>query len=216
MRVVVVDDQELMRRGLTLLLSTSKEVEVVGEAADGMEALAVVNARQPDVVLTDARMPVLDGVGLVRALAEQHPGLPVIILTTFDDDDLVHEALAAGAAGFLLKDASTDDLVHAVRSVAAGGVVLDPRVARVALRGDASQRGQQVSPLSVLSPAELLVAREVATGATNSEIAATLVIAEGTVKNHVSALLRKLQQRDRTALALLLSRYLAPPGPIGD
>lgn len=213
MRVVVVDDQELMRRGLTLLLGTSREVEVVGEAADGHEALAVVNARRPDVVLTDARMPGLDGVGLIRALAEQSPGLPVIMLTTFDDGDLVHSALDAGAAGFLLKDASTDDLVQAVRSVVQGGVVLDPRVARAALRGGPGVAAVEAeSPLSVLSPAEMLVARQVATGATNAEIAATLVIAEGTVKNHVSALLRKLGQRDRTALALLLSRSLGPAG----
>ncbi|MDO5739298.1 MAG: response regulator transcription factor [Ornithinimicrobium sp.] len=213
MRVVIVDDQQLMRRGLTMLLGTEDGIEVVGEAGHGREALAVVATSRPDVVLTDAQMPVMGGVELVAELRRVHPELPVIILTTFDDDDLVRRAIAAGAAGFLLKDSSTTDLVHAIKAVADGGLVIDPRVARAALsRPSADQSPARVdtSPLAVLTRAERAVATEVATGATNSEIAATLVIAEGTVKNHVSALLRKLGQRDRTALALLLARYLVP------
>lgn len=205
MRVVIVDDSELMRRGLALLLSTSATVDVVGEAADGREALAVVEKVAPDVVLTDAQMPVLDGVGLVGELSRTHPGLPVVVLTTFDDDHVVRAAMAAGAAGFLLKSTSIDGLLQALDSAASGGLVLDPRVARAAF---ASEPTRDAGPLAALTRAERLVAAQVATGASNSEIAARLVLAEGTVKNHVSALLRKLRQRDRTALALLLARYL--------
>ena len=137
----------------------------------------------------------------------------MIVLTTFDDDGLVRQALSAGAAGFMLKDSTPHDLVHAMRSVIEGGLVIDPRVARAALtpaRADSAE--DEPGPLAVLTRTELAVGAEVARGATNSEIAAALVIAEGTVKNHISSLLRKLGQRDRTALALLLHRYLGVPG----
>lgn len=209
MRILVVDDQALMRRGLILLLSTVDGVEVVGEAADGAEALARMRGVQPDVVLTDAQMPGVDGIELVRRLSELHPEVPAVILTTFDDEPVVREALEAGAAGFLLKDSSTEDLVAALTAAVEGGLVIDPRVARVALsaRRDAADPD---GPLATLTRAERLVAVEVATGATNAEIAQRLVLAEGTVKNHVSHLLTKLGQRDRTALALLLYRYLGP------
>lgn len=208
--VVVVDDQQLMRRGLTLLLESEEGVRVIGEAGNGHEALAVLSRTRPDVVLTDVQMPGMDGIALVTALAEAHPGLPAIVLSTFDDGDLVRRALAEGAAGFLLKDSSTGELVDALRAVLDGGLVLDPRVARAALtRGQGPAGRGAPSPLAVLTRAEHAVAALVATGASNSEIAAELVIAEGTVKNHVSALLRKLDQPDRTRLALLLHRYLA-------
>ena len=211
MRVVVVDEQELMRRGLTMLLGTEDGVSVVGEAGDGHAALAVIAATAPDIVLTDARMPVMDGVSLAAAVRQAYPELPVVILTTFDDDDLVQRALGAGAAGFLLKDATTEELVLGMRLALKGGLVIDPRVARSAFttraRG-ADRATTPPEPFAVLTRAEQAVARLVATGATNSEIAQTLFLVEGTVKNHVSALLRKLDQRDRTALALLLARYL--------
>lgn len=207
-RIVLVDDQQLLRRGLGLLFETIDDVEVAGEAAHGREALAVIAQVGPDVVLTDARMPVMDGVGLVAACRSEHPGLPVLVLTTFDDDDLVREAVRAGAAGFLLKDSSPEALAEAIRSADAGGLVIDPRVARAAMSADAAPGS--TSPLAVLTPAERSVADHVATGATNGEIAAALVLSEGTVKNHVSSLLRKLGHRDRTALALFLHRTLHP------
>lgn len=208
LRVLVVDDQQLLRRGLRMLLETTDSIEVVAEAADGAEALAQMNKLDMvDVVLTDARMPGMDGIELVTACAEQHPGLPVVVLTTFDDEDVVLGSLGAGAAGFLLKDVSTETLAEALESVAGGGMVIDPRVTRIALRG------QRPAPtddaLALLTRAERLVAEQVAKGATNTEIADSLVLAEGTVKNHVSALLRKLQARDRTALALILHRAFA-------
>lgn len=204
MRLIVVDDQQLLRRGLTMLLETLDDVEVVGQAGDGHEALSLIPAARPDVVLTDARMPGMDGLGLLAACRERHPGLPVVLLTTFDDQDLVRAALQGGAAGFLLKDCSVESLSEAVRQAVAGGMVIDPRVARTALTAS----GPETDPLGALTPTERQVAALVATGATNTEIAAALFLAEGTVKNHVSMLLRKLDQRDRTRLALLLSRLL--------
>ncbi len=207
-RVVVVDDQQLLRRALRLLLSTVDGIEVVGEAAEGREALAVVSQVGPDVVVTDARMPRMDGPALVAACREQHPGLPVLVLTTFDDADLVRTALRAGAAGFLLKDVSPERLAESILAVQRGELVLDPRVARAALGAPEpmADARDETEPLAVLTRAERAVAERVARGMTNTEIAADLVVAEGTVKNHVTALLRKLDQPHRTGLALLLAR----------
>lgn len=207
LRILLVDDQQLLRRGLMMLLSTVDGLEVVDQAADGAEALARIPAARPDVVLSDVRMPGMDGLELVERCREAHPGLPVLLLTTFDDEPVVRGALAAGAAGFLLKDTSTDALAQAIRSVADGGMVLDPRVARIAMT-PAAESESDPDELAVLTRMERLVAQQVAEGRTNSEIAADLVLAEGTVKNHVSALLRKLDARDRTALALMLYKAL--------
>jgi DNA-binding NarL/FixJ family response regulator len=202
-RVLVVDDQELLRRGLRKLLETDGDIEVVGEAENGMHALAMIPASAPDVVLADARMPVLDGLALVTRCATDHPGLPVLVLTTFDDALLVRSMLDAGAAGFLLKDVSTDALTEAIRQVVAGGLVIDPRVARAAV-----QLPERETALPQLSGAERAVADLVAQGLPNAEIASRLQLAHGTVKNTVSVLLRKLDARDRTALALRLAREL--------
>jgi DNA-binding NarL/FixJ family response regulator len=208
-RVLVVDDQELLRRGLRMLLETDGDIEVVGEAENGMHALAMIPTAAPHVVLADARMPVLDGLALVARCATDHPGLPVLVLTTFDDALLVRSMLAAGAAGFLLKDVSTDVLTEAIRQVVAGGLVIDPRVARAAVQPTGRE-----TPLPQLSGAERAVADLVAKGMPNADIAARLQLAHGTVKNTVSVLLRKLEVRDRTALALRLAREL-PAGPDG-
>ena len=205
LRVLVVDDQQLLRRGLIMLFGTVEGVDVVAQAAHGDEAMAVLRAKRIDVVLADAKMPVMDGIELVRQCARSHPGLPVLVLTTFDEPDIVRGAIAAGAAGFLLKDTSIESLAEAVRAVAAGGLVIDPRVARLAFTTDGSRREGNESPvLAVLTPTERKVASLVAEGLTNQAIAARMVLAEGTVKNHVSTLLHKLQAPDRTALALTL------------
>lgn len=205
LRVLVVDDQQLLRRGLIMLFGTVEGVDVVAQAAHGDEALAVLRAKRIDVVLADAKMPVMDGIELVRQCARSHPGLPVLVLTTFDEPDIVRGAIAAGAAGFLLKDTSIESLAEAVRAVAAGGLVIDPRVARLAFTTDGSRTAGNESPvLAVLTPTERKVASLVAEGLTNQAIAARMVLAEGTVKNHVSTLLHKLQAPDRTALALTL------------
>ncbi len=204
-RVLVVDDQEILRRGLRMILETDPGIEVVGEAEDGAHALAVIPQAAPDVVLADARMPVMDGLGLVARCARDHPGLPVLVLTTFDDARLVRDLLDAGAAGFLLKDVSTDALIDAIRQVRDGGLVLDPRVARAAVTPEPAP-----TPGPALTPAERAVADLVALGVPNAAIAARLHLAHGTVKNTVSALLIKLDQPDRTALALHLARERSP------
>ena len=205
-KLVLVDDSELIRRGLKLLLCTAPDLEVIGEAGDGVEALALLETVRPDVVLSDVKMPRKGGVELAREIGQRHPGLPVILLTTFDDDAVVRGAVDAGVAGFLLKDSSTDDLVAAIGSAQSGGLVLDPRIARAAV----TPAPVVSDPLAALTPGEHAVAELVAEGATNQEIAQRLFIAEGTVKNHVSALLRKPDQRDRTGLALFLSRTRPP------
>ena len=210
LRVLVVDDQQLLRRGLVMLFGTVDGVDVVAQAAHGAEALAVLRAKEIDVVLADAKMPVMDGIELVRRCVREHPGLPVLVLTTFDEPDVVRGAVAAGAAGFLLKDTSIEALAEAVRAVAAGGLVIDPRVARLALAPSRDERDEGDGPpaLALLTPTEREVAALVAEGLSNQAIAARMVLAEGTVKNHVSALLRKLRAADRTVLALTLYKAL--------
>ncbi len=203
-RVLVVDDQELLRRGLRMILETDPGISVVGEAENGERALALLPELAPDLVLADARMPILDGLGLVERLAVSHPSLPVLVLTTFDDARLVRQLLDAGAAGFLLKDISAEALTDAIRHVLAGGLVLDPRVARAALSPPPPPAAGPA-----LTEGERAVAALVARGLPNAEIAARLHLAHGTVKNTVSALLRKLGEPDRTALALRWARESA-------
>lgn len=202
-RALIVDDHELLRRGLALVFETFEHIEIVGEAGDGREALALIPSRRPDIVITDARMPVMDGLALIQALGEAHPGIPALVLTTFEDADLVGALIDAGASGYLLKDVGAERLEEAIHAVCAGGLVLDPRIA-----GHLRRRDQPSDELAVLTATERRVARLVAEGATNSEIAHELHLAEGTVKNHVSALLRKLHARDRTNLALTVARLV--------
>jgi DNA-binding NarL/FixJ family response regulator len=206
-RVLLVDDQALFREALATLLTVQDDVEVVGEAGNGAEALRAAAESAPDVVLMDLRMPLLDGVAATRRLRVEQPDVRVIALTTFDDDEDVFAALRAGAVGYLLKDVSSARLVEAVLAAARGESVLQPSVAaKVVARfaqlpdDDPQPRPQ---PLVVpLSERELEVVRLLADGRTNREIAATLFLAEGTVKNHVTNVLAKLGARDRTQAAL--------------
>ena len=206
-RVLVVDDQTLFREALTTLLEVREEVEVVGAAADGVEALGLVAALQPDVVLMDLRMPVLDGVATTRRLRVEHPEVRVLVLTTFDGDDEVFPALRAGAVGYLLKDASASRLVEAVLAAARGESVLQPSVAaRVLTRmrqlPDAPGQPRPQPLVDPLTERELDVLRALADGLSNREAAARLYLSEGTVKNHVTSVLAKLGVRDRTQAAL--------------
>ena len=205
-RVLVVDDQALFREALVTLLGARPEVEVVGEAGDGQQALQRAAALAPDVVLMDLHMPVLDGIATTRRLRVEQPGVRVLALTTFDDDEDVFAALRAGALGYLLKDVSSDRLVEAVLAAARGESVLQPSVAakvvaRFAQLDDAPRSRPQ--PLVVpLSDRELDILRLLADGCSNREIATALFLAEGTVKNHVTNVLAKLGARDRTQAAL--------------
>jgi DNA-binding NarL/FixJ family response regulator len=205
-RVLLVDDQALFREALATLLGVRPEIEVVGEAGNGAEALDRAATLHPDVVLMDLRMPVLDGVSATRRLRVEQPGTRVLALTTFDDDEDVFAALRAGAVGYLLKDVSADRLVEALLAAARGESVLQPSVAAkvvarfAQLPDDAAPRPQ---PLVVpLSDRELEVLRLLADGGSNREIATALFLAEGTVKNHVTNVLAKLGARDRTQAAL--------------
>jgi DNA-binding NarL/FixJ family response regulator len=207
-RVLLVDDQALFREGLHTLVSLYEDIEVVGEATNGQEALAATATLQPDVVLMDLRMPVLDGVAATRLLKESRPATRVIILTTFDDDEYVFDGLRAGAVGYLLKDVSSDKLIEAIRAAARGESFLQPSIAAKVvaefnrLEKLAGQPRSQAGLIEPLSERELEILRLVAAGDSNKEIAARLYITEGTVKNHVTNILGKLGVRDRTQAAL--------------
>jgi len=204
-RIVLVDDQAMFREGLRTLLATQPDFEVVGEAANGGEALRLCATCQPEVVLMDLRMPVLDGVAATRQLRTLYPDVRVIVLTTFDDDEDIFEGLRAGALGYLLKDASSTKLFEAVRAAARGESFLQPSVATKVVAEFArlvDQAPRAEAPAEALSERELAVLRLVAQGASNKEIAAALFIAEGTVKNHLTSILAKLEVRDRTQAAL--------------
>ena len=211
-RLLLVDDQSLFREGLRTLLSIWDDIEVVGEATNGEEAITQAGALNPHVVLMDLRMPVLDGVAATQRLTAQHPDSKVIVLTTFDEDESIFEALRAGAVGYLLKDVSSDKLVEAVRVAASGGSVLQPSVAAKVVAQftraatDPSAQTQSNKPVEELveplSKREREILGVLSTGASNREIAAKLFLAEGTVKNHVTNILGKLGVRDRTQAAL--------------
>jgi DNA-binding NarL/FixJ family response regulator len=205
-RVAIADDQALFREGLRTLLSTRAEVTVVGEAANGEEALALVSTLNPDVVLMDLRMPVLDGIQATAAIRERWPGTPVLALTTFDDDASLFGALRAGASGYLLKDVSSDTLIAALQAAVRGESFLQSTVtgrvvAAFARLMDAAGARAEALVLP-LSPREREILTLVGTGASNKEIADRLCLAEGTVKNHVTNILTKLDVRDRTQAAL--------------
>ena len=204
-RIMLVDDQAMFREGLRTLLATQPDFEVVGEAADGAEALRLCPAVRPDVVLMDLRMPNLGGVAATRQLRAAHPDVRVLVLTTFDDDEDIFEGLRAGALGYLLKDAGSAKLFEAVRAAARGESFLQPSVAakvvaEFARLAEGAPRGEAL--VDPLSDRELEVLRLVAQGASNKEVAAALHIAEGTVKNHLTNVFSKLGVRDRTQAAL--------------
>jgi DNA-binding NarL/FixJ family response regulator len=219
-RVLIVDDQALVRSGFRMILEARDDLEVVGEAENGAEAIELAHMLAPDVVLMDVRMPVLDGVEATRRLLESGSGARVIILTTFDLDEYVFEALRAGASGFLLKDVQPAQLADAIRVVASGEALLAPSVTRrlldrFAASFDASEN-RPLPELDSLTPRELEVLLLIAGGLSNAEIAAELVVSETTVKTHVSSVLRKLQLRDRVqAVVLAYEAGLVRPGPAG-
>ena len=208
-RVLLVDDDPLVRAGLRMILSSSAEIEVVGEAGDGADAVTAVQAHRPDVVLMDIRMPGMDGIAATTALRRLAAPPHVVVLTTFQADEHVMSALRAGADGFLLKDTPPADIVQAVRRVAAGEAMLSPSVTRTLLThlgtDEALDRRRRATErLTSLTDREREVATAVASGASNADIAATLFMSEATVKAHVSRLLTKLDVANRVHIAILV------------
>ena len=205
-RVLVVDDQSLIRVGIQTLLSRKPDIEVVGGASDGAEALRQVEALDPDVVLMDIRMPGMDGVEATRRLVARHARAGIIILTTFQDDANVFSALAAGARGYLLKDTDHKELAEAIRVVAAGRALIHPEITVQVLREFSRMAAPHPAPrderLALLTDRELAILRMLGGGRTNQEISAQLAISIGTVKNHISTILSKLDMRDRTQAGL--------------
>jgi DNA-binding NarL/FixJ family response regulator len=215
-RVVVADDQGMVRSGFSVLLNAQPDIEVIGEAVNGQEAVARAAELRPDVILMDVRMPVLDGLHATREITAMPDPPKILVLTTFDLDDYVYEALRAGASGFLLKDASATELAHAVRLVAAGDALLAPGVTR-RLIAEFARMGAPRAPtrkqIDGLTERESEVLALVARGMSNAEIAGHLVVAEQTVKTHVGRILMKLGLRDRTqAVVLAYESGLVHPG----
>jgi DNA-binding NarL/FixJ family response regulator len=201
-RVFIADDQMLIRQGIRTLLEMDGNISVVGEAADGAEAVAAMRSTPVDVLLLDIRMPGTDGIDVLRTLAADGALPPTLILTTFDDSDVVLDGIRAGARGFLLKDVSYRQLVAAIRAVASGATVFQPAVTERLLRAGRTVRIDTDAPREQLTVREAEVVRLMAGGYSNREIAAALGTAEGTVKNHVSSILAKFGVRDRTRAVL--------------
>jgi DNA-binding NarL/FixJ family response regulator len=215
-RVLIVDDDDLMRAGLRAVLSSDESVLVVGEAADGGDAIEVARHLSPDVVLMDVRMPGVDGIEATGGVLAAVPAAKVVILTTFEDDDYVFGALSAGASGFLLKRTRPEDLIAGIHTIAAGDSLLSPSVTRTVIDRMAPQPapgGGADARLEELTPREREVLELVARGLSNAEIAATLVIEESTVKTHVRRILMKLRVRDRVqAVIVAYEAGLVRPG----
>jgi DNA-binding NarL/FixJ family response regulator len=223
-RVLVVDDQALVREGLAIILDAQPDLQVVGQAEDGRQAVKLAGQLEPDVILMDIRMPLMDGIKATRQIKETQPRTQVVILTTYDEDELVFEGLRAGASGYLLKDITRGQLAEAVRGAARGEAQIDPAIASQVLAefqrmADALRRfGQQGSrstdvipsdlpPMETLTPREETILHLLTEGLTNAGIAARLYLSEGTVKNYVSEILSKLHANDRTHAVVLAIKH---------
>lgn len=202
-RVLIVDDQVVVCEGLRVVLNASPNIEVVGVAHNGVQALDLIPTTQPDLVLMDLKMPVMNGIHATRAINTRFPDVAVLILTTYDDDEWVFDAIRAGAAGYLLKDAQTEDMLAAIEGTIAGKTHIDPGVAQKLLTYVRESPVSDVSIIDQLTERERDILKLVAHGLSNQAIAERLYLAEGTVKNHVSAILSKLQVDDRTQAAVL-------------
>ena len=212
-RVLLVDDQTLVRTGFRLILGSERDIEVVGDAADGQEGIELGRRLRPDVVLMDIRMPKVDGIEATRRLTSASPTTKVVILTTYDLDEYVFDALRAGASGFILKDAPADQLVNAVRVAAGGDALLAPSVTRRLVEEFARRKPRADVPLADLTARELEVLKLMAKALSNAEIADRLVVSEGTVKTHVARVLDKLGCRDRVqAVVAAYESGLVQPG----
>jgi len=209
-RILIVDDQALVRQGLASLLSLEADFQIVGEAGNGDQAVSMAESLEPDMVLMDIRMPGRDGVAATRIIHEKMPATKILVLTTFDDDEYIVQAMHAGAAGYLLKDTPTDQLASTIRALHAGSTLFGPTIAQKII----SRLNPVQAPQERVAVDKLLTAREVEVlqllgqGKSNREIAQTLFITEGTVKNHITRILSQLNLRDRTQAALWAQQNL--------
>jgi DNA-binding NarL/FixJ family response regulator len=208
MKILICDDQAVVRDGLELLLKLERDVEVVGAACDGAEAVELAAEKKPDLVLMDLKMPGTNGIEATRQIRARHPEVKVLVLTTYDDDQWVFDAVRAGASGYLLKDTPREEIIRAIRGTLAGKSFVDPGVAGKLLEQVASKQVQPETLLTgKLTGREVDVLRLIARGLSNAEIAERLVLSEGTVRNHVSAILTKLEAADRTQAAVIAIQH---------
>jgi DNA-binding NarL/FixJ family response regulator len=208
MKVMICDDQAIVRDGLELLLKLEKDIEVVGLAQDGAQAIELVETAHPDLVLMDLLMPGVNGVEATRSIRARHPEIKVLVLTTFDDDEWVFDAIRAGASGYLLKDTPRGKVIEAIRGTVAGKAFVDPAVAGKLLEHAASPQVQPSTRIAEkLTEREMEVLRLMARGLNNADIAAQMHLSEGTVRNHVSAIFTKLEVSDRTQAVILAIRH---------
>jgi len=205
-RVLICDDQEVVREGLRVILNAGPEIQIVGAAQDGAQALALIPAAQPHVILMDLKMPGVNGVEATRRIRDGHPNVRVLVLTTYDDDEWVFDAIRSGAAGYVLKDTPAEDLIAAIRAVAAGQTPVHPKVAGKVFARIARTAPTNAAPLAELSEREREVLALVAQGLSNPDIAARIHLSEGTIRNYVSTILSKLGVADRTQAAILAIR----------
>jgi len=208
-RILLVDDQHIIRQGLRSMLESNTDMQIVGEADNGQRAIEQIAVLQPDLVLMDIRMPIMDGVAATKAIAQQFPTIKILVLTTFDDDEYVSQAMRFGAKGYLLKDTEPDELALAIRSVHKGHTQLGPGLFEKALMSISPvSTPEPPSELAQLTARELDVLRLIASGANNREIAEALFLSENTVKNYVTNILSRLNLRDRTQAALFAHSLL--------
>ena len=208
MKILLCDDQAVIRDGLEMLLNLERDFEVIGAAQDGAEALELAAQKQPDLILMDLKMPIMNGIEATRQIRAKFPNIKILVLTTYDDDEWVFDAIRAGASGYLLKDTSRQKIVEAIRGTMDGKSFVDPAIAGKLLNQVASRQTQPASILTdKLTERELDVLRLIAKGINNSEIATQLHLSEGTVRNHVSAILEKLGVSDRTQAAVIAIQH---------
>ena len=206
-RILLVDDQSIVREGLASLLNTQSDLEIVGEAENGKIAIEKAMALKPDIILMDIRMPVMDGIAAIRILSQQAPKIKVLVLTTFDNDEYVAQAMVDGAKGYLLKDTPSAELASAIRSINLGYTQLGPGLFEKTLVASSNESPTIPPELAELTSREKQVLHLIAKGYNNREIAKELYITERTVKNHVNSILRRLNLRDRTQAAILANKY---------
>lgn len=215
-KVMIVDDQSLIRDGLKMILSLCDDIEVIGEAVNGKDAIENLNIKNPDIILMDIRMPIMNGVEAVKVIKEKHPEIKIIVLTTFNEDEYIFEGLKNGANGYLLKDVESNEIIRAIKEVYKGNVLLQPEIAAKVVKAfnnindhqETNDNREAINAINELTTRELEISKLVAKGKSNKEIGLELFITEGTVKNHLTRILSKLELRHRTKLAVFINKYI--------